>query len=220
MIRYDDLSLSYLESVPGGKGGSDAMPLVVILHGRGADSQDLAGLAPELESDSGYRFIFPDAPRPFYAAPGIHFGYTWFDGWPPEAGSIRPSRERLDQFLDELHQRYGAGDRATALCGFSQGGMMALDVGLRRPKPLAAIICLSGGLSGVDLPETLERRDQAVLIVHGTLDDMLPVSLGRAARDILEARGLQPEYHELEIGHQISGEEIGMVAAFLHRHLR
>src|SRR5262249_46722689 len=150
---------------------SEALPMVFVLHGRGADAQDLAELAPMM--GSGYRFVFPNAPEPFEPAPGFQFGYTWFDGWPAEPESIKRSRTLLMQFIDEMLERYPTPPGKVILSGFSQGGMMSLDTGFRIREKLAGIVVMSGALYEDD-PLPLSPG-LPVLIVHGTQDDMIPV---------------------------------------------
>src|SRR5205823_12162250 len=99
-----DLPLKYVLSVPGGRSDADELPLVVCMHGRGADANDLADLAPVI--DDGWRWLFPNAPKPFEAYPGMTFGYTWFDGWPPRGNSIADSRRLILEFLDTAVRRY------------------------------------------------------------------------------------------------------------------
>jgi phospholipase/carboxylesterase len=211
------MALRYVMSVPSGQPDSAALPLVVVLHGRGADANDLADLAPMLDSPEGYRFIFANAPEPFEPYPGMTFGFTWFDGWPPTRQSIAKSRRPLLDFLDEIAQRHPPKDGKIVLAGFSQGGLMALDAGFRTPKPLAGIVVMSGGLYEEDIPDLDARRDQRVLIVHGTLDDMVPVVAARRARRVLEDHGIEPEYHEFPMGHHVTPESMAVVTDFIRR---
>jgi phospholipase/carboxylesterase len=203
-----DLPLRYVVSTPSRRPDSDEMPLMIIMHGRGADANDLADIAPYL--NNGYRFLFPNAPNPWEAAPGMTFGYTWFDGLPPEPKSLEAARAKLAAFIDTARQKFPT--TRLVLGGFSQGALMALDAGLRRDD-VAGIVAMSGALYEADLP-TL-RKDQRVLIVHGTLDEMINVNLARRARRVLEDRGLEPEYHELVMGHQVTPESLGIVSEFI-----
>jgi phospholipase/carboxylesterase len=203
-----DLPLRYVLNTPSHQPDSDEMPLMIIMHGRGADANDLADIAPYL--DNGYRFLFPNAPNPWEAAPGMTFGFTWFDGLPPEPRSLEASRAKLATFIDAARQKFPA--TRLVLGGFSQGALMALDAGLRRDD-VAGIVAMSGALYEADLP-TL-RKDQRVLIVHGTLDEMINVNLARRARRALEDRGLQPEYHEFAMGHQVTPESLEIVSEFI-----
>jgi phospholipase/carboxylesterase len=192
------------------------MPLVVVLHGRGADANDLAGLAPYLDGPGGYRFILPNAPRPFEPVPGMRFGFSWFDGWPPARGSVDVSRQLLLRFLDEVAARYPVNGDRIVLAGFSQGALMSLDCGFRTTTPLRGIVVMSGGLYEDEMPDLSARRDQQVLIVHGTEDEVVPVINARRMRAVLEEHGIQPEYHELPMGHTVSEETMAIVARFLH----
>jgi len=211
------VTLRYVLSVPSGQSDEALLPLVVVLHGRGADANDLADLAPMMDGPEGYRFIFANAPTPFEPYPGMTFGYTWFDEWPPTPESIAQSRRVLLEFLDEIVARYPPKDGKMILAGFSQGGLMALDVGFRTKQPLSGIVVMSGGLYETELPDFSARKDQRVLIVHGTLDDMIPVVAARRARRVLEEHGIEPEYHEFPMGHHVTPESMDIVTDFLRR---
>ena len=206
---HTDLCLRYLVSSP----DSLPRPMVILMHGRGADAHDLADLAPMLDP-GGCRFVFPNAPKPWEAAPGMTFGWTWFDGWPPEQSSVAASRELILKFIDEIRERYPT--TALILSGFSQGAMMALDVGLR--TNVAGIVAMSGGL--YEFPEAREdARTTPIFIAHGTVDDVVPIAYARRARLLLEENGFDVDYHEYPMGHQVVMEEIEAVREFMAKHL-
>jgi phospholipase/carboxylesterase len=165
--------LRHRVEIPSRRPDSEPLPMVILMHGRGADMNDLADLAPLFDTAGGCRFVFPNAPRPWEASPGMTFGWTWFDGWPPERKSVAASREVLLEFIDEITAVYPI--TSLVVAGFSQGAMMALDAGLRRET--AGIIALSGGIFEPDLPATLHRAP--VFIAHGSMDDVVPVSYAR-----------------------------------------
>ncbi len=216
--RHDDLSLRHVLSVPSGASDSDELPLVIVMHGRGADANDLADIAPTI--DRGYRFIFPNAPREFEPYPGMTFGFTWFDGWPPEPGTIVESRNRLLAFIAEALKRYPTPANKVVIAGFSQGGMMSLDVGYRLDPPPAGIVVMSGALFEDDMPDLDARQSTPVLIVHGTQDDMIPVVAARRTRHVLEEHGIRPEYHEYPMGHWVTPESLATVGEFIAKVLR
>src|SRR5579872_6016878 len=196
--RHTDLVLSYTLSVPSGRADSESLPLVFLLHGRGADANDLADLTPLI---GDYRFVLPNAPEPFEPAPGFRFGFTWFEGWPAERNSILRSRSLLLEFMDQIAERYPSPPGKVVLSGFSQGGLMSLDAGFRTRLQLAGIVVMSGALYEEDLPDF---KALPVLIVHGTEDDMIPVLAARRARRVLEEHGVNPEYHEFPMGHFVT----------------
>ena len=190
--------------------------MVIMIHGRGADMNDLADLAPLLDTPNGVRFVFPNAPKPFEAYAGMSFGWTWFEGWPPERQSVSESREILLGFIDEITAHLPT--TKLVVSGFSQGAMMALDAGVRTTREVTGIIAMSGGLYEEELPDLRARSSVPVLISHGSLDDVVPVNYARRARAVLEEAGFDVEYHEYPMGHQVVMEEVAVVKKFLTRH--
>lgn len=215
MQLKDDLSLKYIESVPSGKSGE--LPIVILVHGRGADANDLADLSHSL--DDGYRFIFPNAPAPFEIMRGYSQGFTWFDGWPPVADSLEKSRELLLKFVTEISERYATPLSRVILGGFSQGGMMSIDVGYRLDPSPAGIVVLSGAPYEKGLPDLAARKNVPVFVAHGLADDVIPPFAAQRTRAILEQAGIHPEYHEYDMGHWIVPEELEAVRAFIKRAL-
>jgi phospholipase/carboxylesterase len=177
------------------RSGGPAKQLVVLLHGLGADGQDLIDLAthwaPALPDAA---FVAPDAPEACDMGP---YGRQWFslqDRRPAlmAAGALT-ARGALDGFLDAELGRLGLPGSALALAGFSQGCMMALYTGLRRAVPPAAILGYSGALLA---PESLAAEIMArppVLLVHGEADDIVPVEATRAAEAALRQAGVPVE---------------------------
>src|ERR1700728_5111724 len=150
--------------------------IVILLPGLGSDGNDLIGLAPywaPLLPDA--EFVSPNAPFPCDMAP---YGYQWYSvqDRSPEAqlAGVRAAAPILDGFIDEVLRERGLGPADLALAGFSQGTVMSLHVGLRRPEPLAGIIGFSGRLTAPELLAGEIRSRPPVLLVHGTEDPMIP----------------------------------------------
>ncbi|MCC7106288.1 MAG: hypothetical protein IT307_14195 [Chloroflexi bacterium] len=206
--------LDCLELSP--EGETSHLPIVVGIHGRGSNAEDLAGLAPMLAE--GYRFVFPNGPLKVDL--GVWgTGYAWYGLGQHQAGDIAASRELLFGLVEALEAQHGVPRQQMVVLGFSQGAVMALELGLRSPEPFAGTVAMSGYLFA---PETLgpslrSALDRKVLLLHGTYDDVLSIDGARLARDVLEAAGLAPEYHEFPMGHHVSQESLAAVREFLER---
>lgn len=192
--------------------------LVILLHGYGADGNDLIGLAPHLQRvlpDAA--FVAPNAPEPCAGAP---MGYQWFgisqfDPGERERGADAAAGG-LDAFIDEELARYRLDERSLVLVGFSQGTMMALHVGLRRAVSPAAIVGFSGMLvAGERLAQEIAVRPP-VLLVHGDQDQVLPVEAIFEASQGLAAAGVCARWHISQgVGHGIAPDGLDLCASFL-----
>lgn len=192
--------------------------LVVMLHGVGADGDDLIGLAPELaKALPKALFLAPDGPEPCDMAP---MGRQWFSLLSREPGCLESGVRRaagdLDAFLGDLLAREGLGPDRLILLGFSQGAMVALHAGLRGTFCPRAVIALSGTLLAA---ETLDREllhRPPTLILHGDADPVVPVIAADHARDILGRAGLVPAVHILPgLGHGIDERALALIRRFL-----
>ncbi len=194
--------------------GQAPKQLVVLLHGLGADGNDLISLAPYLAQVlPEAAFVSPHAPFPCDMAP---FGRQWFSLQERTAetmlGGVRMAAPVLDGFLDAELETAGLTAERLALVGFSQGTMMALHVGLRRAAGLAAIVGFSGALLAPELlPEEIASRPP-VLLVHGAADEVVPAQALPAAVAALEANRV-PVTQELRPGLGHSIDERGLQLA-------
>jgi phospholipase/carboxylesterase len=200
-----------------------ATHLVVLLHGYGADGNDLIGLAPHWQRDlPSVAFTAPNAPEPCAGAPT---GYQWFPisrMSPAElARGVESATSLVDTFLDAELQRLELPHERLALMGFSQGTMMSLHVGLgRRIKP-AAIIGYSGMLAGAENLSVLPPDTPPILLVHGDADPMIPAEAMFASASALGHAGAAVQWHlSLGVGHGIDPVGLAIGANFLRMALR
>ena len=199
--------------------------LVILLHGYGADGNDLFGLAAPLsEHLPDTAFHAPNAPERSRVNP---MGYQWFpipwlDG-SSEAerdSSFRRSVGLLDAYLTEAMAAEGVAAAGTALVGFSQGTMIGLYVAPRRDEPFACIVGFSGRLVANDDLATAARVRPPVLLVHGDQDEMIPVSELSTAETALRAAGFDVRSHiSRGIGHGIAPDGLTLALRFLQEHL-
>ena len=208
-------------SGPAGGGKADA--LVVLLHGLGADGDDLIGLAPQLGHVlPGAAFVSPHAPFACDMAP---YGRQWFslqDRAPAALESgVRMAAPILDGFLDGELERHGLGDQRLALLGFSQGTMMALFVAFRRARPCAGVLGYSGALIGADVLAGEIKSKPPVLLVHGQADEVVPFQAMPAAVAALEANRVPVQSEGRPgLGHGIDPQGLSLGAGFLMEILR
>lgn len=202
----------------GPRSGGTPHQLVVLLHGLGANGQDLIALAPVLGTVlPDAVFVAPDAPSPCDMAP---FGYQWFSLQvrTPESLYVgaEDTRPLLDSFLDAELARYGLGDEDLVLVGFSQGTMMALHTALRRRRACAGVIGYSGLLVGGERLEQEIVSRPPVLLVHGERDEVVSPQALPAAVEALHKAGVSVS-HELrpELGHGIDEAGVAAAASFL-----
>jgi phospholipase/carboxylesterase len=202
-----------------------AKQLVVFLHGYGADGNDLIDIGrvwASLLPDAA--FASPHAPQPCGQAPT---GREWFPLTFRDPGErwagVNMAAPVLESFLDAELQRQNLPPSALALVGFSQGTMMALHVGLRRPVSPAAIVGYSGMLA---LPENIDPASFAaeiksrppVLLVHGDQDPLIPVQALFEAAQNLAALEVPTEWHiSPGVGHGIDQEGLRQGGEFLAR---
>lgn len=194
--------------------------LVVLLHGLGADGDDLIGLAPYWTARLPTAvFVSPHAPFPCDMAP---YGRQWFslqDRTPARVlAGVQAAAPILDAFLDAELARWGLGPERLALVGFSQGTMMSLFVAPRRAEAIAGVVGFSGALVAADeLPGAAVSRPP-VLLVHGDADQVVPFGAMQAAERALSAAGI-PVAAERRPGlaHSIDEPGLEKAGAFLAR---
>ncbi len=202
--------------------GGPARQLVVLLHGYGADGEDLIGLAPymaRLVPDAA--FVSPHAPERCAMQP---MGYQWWGiaSFSPEErleGAMRAAPV-LDAFIDAELEALGLDETNLVLIGFSQGTMMALHCGLRRERQVAAIIGYSGALVAPDRLAEDIRSKPPVLLVHGDRDELLPAESTLEAVQGLSNAGVAVEWHfSAGVGHSIAQDGLDLGTSFLARAL-
>jgi phospholipase/carboxylesterase len=200
--------------------GAAAQSLVILLHGYGSNGEDLIGLAPHWrDALPNTAFASPNAPEPCPGAPG---GYQWWgltgaDRGDRAAGANQASPV-LNAFIDAELARHGLTEAELALVGFSQGTMMALHVGPRRPRRLAGIVGYSGMLADPAGLADPAMTKPPILLIHGDEDPMIPVAAFHAAKAALTRNGFAVEDHVSPgLGHSIDLAGLQLGGRFLAR---
>jgi phospholipase/carboxylesterase len=200
---------------------------VIWMHGLGADGHDFVDIVPmlRLPGSVAARFVFPHAPMQPVTINGGMVMRAWYDIRPDAAErgedeqGIRHSQTQVEVLIAREKAR-GVPAARIVLAGFSQGGAMALQTGLRHPERLAGVMALS---CYVPLARTLAaeasapNRDVPIFMAHGTGDPLIPLARARRAHQILTGLGYRVEWHEYPMPHAVCDAEIRDLGAWLGR---
>ena len=205
--------------------GADPKGTVIWMHGLGADGWDFVPIVRELPlpEDLTLRFIFPHAP---VRAVTINNGYemrAWYDikqqdisRVPDEAG-IRESQAQVEAMIAREAQR-GVPSEKVVLAGFSQGGAIALQTGLRLKQKLGGIVALSTYLpltESFDAEASGANKTTPIFMAHGTQDPVIPVQLADSSRKLLDDRGYKIDWQVWPMPHSVCAEEVAAIGEYL-----
>ena len=203
--------------------GRNPQAAVIWLHGLGADGHDYEPIVPELELAKPVRFVFPHAPiRPVTINNGMRMR-AWYDIYQlgSTSGVVREDEQGLrasQKLVEELIRAQGMPANRIVLAGFSQGGAIVLQAGLRQAERLAGIMALSCYLpiaSTVAAERGAANKDVPIFMAHGRHDDIIPIQRAQQSREFLEKLGYAVEWHEYPMPHSVCPQEIGDISAFL-----
>ncbi len=193
---------------------------VILLHGYGANGQDLIGLGEEWKTIlPDTVFIAPDAPNICEMSP---FGYQWFSlgDWSPMSLSAgaRAAAPWVNNFIDVQLEKYKIRDENLVLCGFSQGTMMALYIALRRAKKIAGVLGYSGALICTEEWSQIKIQKPDICLIHGIADNVVPVAAYYHAAQVLQENEFPFDGHVLHgLMHGINDYGSKLGADFLTR---
>jgi phospholipase/carboxylesterase len=217
-----DRTFSLIHRVAPPRSGLGARPpLLLLLHGYGANEDDLFSLAPYLDE----RFMVVSARAPITLQP---MSYAWFNlGFTPKGIVVDPeevegSRLTTHKFLGEVIEAYECDPNAVYLMGFSQGAMMSLSVALTYPGSAAGVVAMSGRALPQALQLIVDRDTLAglpIFVAHGSRDMLIPINQGRDTRARLSELPVDLTYREYDMGHEISHDSLKDVAEWLKERL-
>ena len=223
-IGFGDESLALVHRIrrPLDADAAGTPPVLVLLHGVGSDERDLLSLAPHLDP----RFLLLSVRSPVRLEQG---GYGWYRVTFTPRGSVMDEEEAaaglraLTEFVRGVPAAYGADANRVYMAGFSQGAIMSLALLLTEPELVAGAALMSGRL----LPGVRERiarpesrlAGKPVVAVHGLHDPVLPISDGRAIRELLSSLPVRLTYREFPMAHEVSQESFAVVRDWLTERL-
>ena len=206
---------------------------VIWMHGLGADGNDFAPIVPELALGSlpAVRFIFPHAPMQPVTLNNGQVMRAWYDvsfgdleGRSRQADEkgVRASQAAIGKLIARENKR-GIASRQIVVAGFSQGGAIALETGLRYPERLAGIMALSTYLplaAKLEAEASAQNRDVPIFFAHGSHDPVIALPMAVASRDKLRELGYNVDWHEYPMQHSVCMEEVADISAWLRSTLR
>ena len=207
--------------------GAEPRGTVIWMHGLGADGWDFVPVVRELPLPEALqlRFIFPHAPeRPVTINNGFVMR-AWYDisqsdiARVPDEKGIRESQAAVEAIVEREKKR-GIEPSAIVLAGFSQGGAIALQTGLRLRDRLAGIAALSTYLpleDSLDREATDANKATPIFMAHGTEDPVIPMKLAEISQQALRMRGYNVEWHSYAMAHSVHPDEVQDLAEFLAR---
>jgi phospholipase/carboxylesterase len=218
--------LTTVEIDPPGKVESS----VIWMHGLGADAHDFEPIVPHLDipAELGLRFVFPNAPVQPVTINGGMAMRAWYDilgidiPRQEDEKGLRASEAAIKRLIQRERQQ-GISAENIILAGFSQGGAMALQTGLRYPETLGGIMALSCYVPLTAMLENERHPDNGntpIFMAHGTFDPVVPYSLGKTSMELLQSLDYAIEWHEYPMAHEVNLEEIQAIGQWLKQILQ
>ena len=202
-------NLSFISSSP--EDDSLSLGVIFLLHGFGANMRDLVDIAPMI-NQKDFIYIFPSAP--FEINSGFNQkAYSWFDF--DNLNEIKESEKILENTIEESLGLFNIDKDKIYLGGFSQGGMMTMHADIIHQNLFSGLLILSSTIiSQIDLNIDLSLNPR-VFLAHGVNDSIISINQGQETHRKLISKGLNVEYHEYEMGHQIIEKEIIDIKSWL-----
>jgi phospholipase/carboxylesterase len=217
----NSIPVSTIELHPAG----EANATVIWMHGLGADGNDFVPIVPELRLPDSLkvRFIFPNATERPVTINGGATMRAWYDiasadfGKRADEAGVRQSQGQISQLIAREIAR-GIPAKRIVLAGFSQGGVIALQTGLRHAERLGGVMALSTYLACADslaAEGTAANKDIPILMVHGTRDGVIALKVAEDSHAKLTAEGYKVDWKTYPMEHSVCAEEVGVIAKFL-----
>jgi phospholipase/carboxylesterase len=219
-MSLDRISTTLVHKVrPPVTSGPTKSPVLILLHGRGTNEDDLLGLADFLDP----RFFIVSARAPYRFEEG-HDSYTWFglqEIGKPDVQQFSEAFSRLTQFIQDVKTGYPVDPARVFLLGFSMGSIMSFAVALTQPNTVRGIVAHSGYIpESVSLQFAWTKLSSlSFFVAHGLLDPVIPIQKARRTRELLSKTGADLTYKEYPIQHTISEESLADLSLWLQKKL-
>lgn len=195
--------------------GDGLAPVLLLLHGYGANDMDLLGLASYL--DPRLTIVSPRAPIDIG-----YGGYSWYQmnqGTGTDDGSLRNALDAVGALIDALPEKHGTDPNRLFVGGFSQGAVLSSSLLLEGPSRFKGVVLLSGATPSIAMLQPQDITGKPVFVCHGRTDQVIQFDRGEALKDEMVSRGADVEWHEYGYTHEISLDTINDLNKWLDRHI-
>jgi len=195
---------------------------VILLHGYGGDGKDISILTLNWK-----RFM----PNTVFLCPNAHEkceinpnGYQWFDLSKENEEYILDqslkAEKKLKEFIDQVKTVYKLGNSKICLSGFSQGCMLAINIGLIENEPFSCVVGFSGKIINKNNLASRIISKTKFLLLHGDMDQVVSPSNLLEAKDFLERNKIEVETNMLQnCEHHISTEASSFALKYIKKNL-
>ena len=193
---------------------------VILLHGYGGDGKDISILTLNWK-----RFM----PNTVFLCPNAHEkceinpnGYQWFDLSKENEEYILEqslkAEKKLKEFIDQIKTIYRLDNSKVCLSGFSQGCMLAINIGLIENEPFSCVVGFSGKIINKENLESRIISKTKFLLLHGDMDQVVSPNNLLEAKDFLERKKIEVETNMLQnCDHHISSEASSIALKYIKK---
>ena len=196
---------------------------IILLHGYGGDGKDISMLSMNWKRFlTNTVFLCPDAHERCPVNPN---GFQWFDLTKEDHQYILEqsikAEKQLHQFIDEVKKEYNLKNSEICLCGFSQGCMMSINLGLTSNENLNCIVGFSGKIINKDDLSRRKISNTKMLLLHGDIDEVVPSVNLLEAKDFLIRNNIEVETNMIKnCGHHIPVEGSSLALEYIKKNFK
>jgi len=196
---------------------------IILLHGYGGDGKDISILGMNWKRFlTNTVFLCPDAHERCPVNPN---GFQWFDLTKEDHQYILEqsikAEKQLHQFIDEVKKEYNLKNSEICLCGFSQGCMMSINLGLTSNENLNCIVGFSGKIINKDDLSRRKISNTKMLLIHGDIDEVVPSVNLLEAKDFLIRNNIEVETNMIKnCGHHIPVEASSLALEYIKENFK
>tara|TARA_Y100001935_G_C17264410_1_gene488315 strand:- start:60 stop:710 length:651 start_codon:yes stop_codon:yes gene_type:complete len=170
---------------------------IILLHGYGGDGKDISTLTLNWKKHlTNTLFICPDGHETCPINPS---GFQWFDLTKSDRNYIRQesikAEKKLNKFIYEVKEEFDLMNNQICLSGFSQGCMMAINLGLTSDEEYNSIVGFSGKIIDQEDLKNRKKVSTNILLIHGDLDQVVPANFMLEAKDFFIRNNIEIETH-------------------------